>query len=215
MAERVGFEPTEPKGSRALQARAVGRTMQPLHAYYGRDYTTWNGAWQESEVAFPLLLETTPRLRREDRHAPRDVEGRDRGTIEATEGEEGSRHNRASRVAWHRGPRRGNVSRPSAWSGDQAQQEGDRTQHQRKHNTGGRATLAEEQRWRKHNATGSATLAGAQRWQERSTGGSTTLAGNQAQQHPVGRPIGAQARSRRHGGQNQQLVSRAGGPGRN
>jgi hypothetical protein len=30
-AERVGFEPTEPCGSRALQARALGRTTQPLH----------------------------------------------------------------------------------------------------------------------------------------------------------------------------------------
>ncbi len=29
-AERVGFEPTEPCGSRALQARALGQTMQPL-----------------------------------------------------------------------------------------------------------------------------------------------------------------------------------------
>ncbi len=30
-AERVGFEPTVPYGTRALQARALGRTMQPLH----------------------------------------------------------------------------------------------------------------------------------------------------------------------------------------
>ena len=30
-AERVGFEPTIPFGIRALQARALGRTMQPLH----------------------------------------------------------------------------------------------------------------------------------------------------------------------------------------
>ena len=30
-AERVGFEPTEPCGSRALQARALGQTTQPLH----------------------------------------------------------------------------------------------------------------------------------------------------------------------------------------
>jgi hypothetical protein len=30
-AERVGFEPTVPCGTRALQARALGRTMQPLH----------------------------------------------------------------------------------------------------------------------------------------------------------------------------------------
>ena len=29
-AERVGFEPTEPYGSRALQARALGQTMRPL-----------------------------------------------------------------------------------------------------------------------------------------------------------------------------------------
>ena len=29
-AERVGFEPTEPCGSRALQARALGQTMRPL-----------------------------------------------------------------------------------------------------------------------------------------------------------------------------------------
>jgi hypothetical protein len=29
-AERVGFEPTEPCGSRALQARALGQTTQPL-----------------------------------------------------------------------------------------------------------------------------------------------------------------------------------------
>ncbi len=40
VAERVGFEPTEPEGSRALQARAFGRTMQPLQAYYDLDYTT-------------------------------------------------------------------------------------------------------------------------------------------------------------------------------
>ncbi len=32
MAERAGFEPAEPEGSRALQARALGRTMQPLRA---------------------------------------------------------------------------------------------------------------------------------------------------------------------------------------
>ncbi len=31
LAERVGFEPTEPLGSRALQARALGQTTQPLH----------------------------------------------------------------------------------------------------------------------------------------------------------------------------------------
>ena len=30
MAERVGFEPTVPRGTRALQARAFGRTMLPL-----------------------------------------------------------------------------------------------------------------------------------------------------------------------------------------
>ena len=30
MAEREGFEPSEPFGSRALQARALGRTMLPL-----------------------------------------------------------------------------------------------------------------------------------------------------------------------------------------
>ena len=30
LAERVGFEPTEPCGSRALQARALDRTMRPL-----------------------------------------------------------------------------------------------------------------------------------------------------------------------------------------
>jgi hypothetical protein len=32
LAERVGFEPTEPFGSRALQARALDQTTQPLHA---------------------------------------------------------------------------------------------------------------------------------------------------------------------------------------
>ena len=32
-AERVGFEPTVPCGTRALQARALGRTMLPLHPY--------------------------------------------------------------------------------------------------------------------------------------------------------------------------------------
>ena len=31
-AERVGFEPTIPFGIRALQARALGRTMQPLQS---------------------------------------------------------------------------------------------------------------------------------------------------------------------------------------
>jgi hypothetical protein len=31
LAERMGFEPMEPFGSRALQARALGRTMLPLH----------------------------------------------------------------------------------------------------------------------------------------------------------------------------------------
>jgi hypothetical protein len=36
MAERAGFEPAEPEGSRALQARAFGRTMQPLRAYYNK-----------------------------------------------------------------------------------------------------------------------------------------------------------------------------------
>jgi hypothetical protein len=30
-AERVGFEPTVPYGTRALQARALGRTMLSLH----------------------------------------------------------------------------------------------------------------------------------------------------------------------------------------
>ena len=30
-AERVGFEPTVPRGTHALQARALGRTMLPLH----------------------------------------------------------------------------------------------------------------------------------------------------------------------------------------
>jgi hypothetical protein len=32
----VGFEPTEPYGSRALQARAFGQTTQPLRAYCGQ-----------------------------------------------------------------------------------------------------------------------------------------------------------------------------------
>jgi hypothetical protein len=32
LAEREGFEPSEPFGSRALQARALGRTMLPLRA---------------------------------------------------------------------------------------------------------------------------------------------------------------------------------------
>jgi hypothetical protein len=47
VAERVGFEPTEPFGSRALQARALGQTTQPLRTERGRvsprprrDYTT-------------------------------------------------------------------------------------------------------------------------------------------------------------------------------
>ena len=31
MAERMGFEPMEPFGSRAPQARALDRTMLPLH----------------------------------------------------------------------------------------------------------------------------------------------------------------------------------------
>ncbi len=31
LAERMGFEPMEPFGSRALQARALDRTMLPLH----------------------------------------------------------------------------------------------------------------------------------------------------------------------------------------
>ena len=45
MAERVGFEPTVPYGTRALQARAFGQTTLPLHtpdqAYLsgGRYYT--------------------------------------------------------------------------------------------------------------------------------------------------------------------------------
>ena len=30
-AERVGFEPTVPCGTRALQARALGQTTLPLH----------------------------------------------------------------------------------------------------------------------------------------------------------------------------------------
>jgi hypothetical protein len=47
LAERAGFEPAEPYGSRALQARALGRTTLPLRAYYGADYTIrWRG-WQE------------------------------------------------------------------------------------------------------------------------------------------------------------------------
>ena len=33
VAERVGFEPTVPFGTRALQARALGRTMLPLQWY--------------------------------------------------------------------------------------------------------------------------------------------------------------------------------------
>ena len=33
-AEGVGFEPTIPCGIRALQARALGRTMRPLHVLY-------------------------------------------------------------------------------------------------------------------------------------------------------------------------------------
>ena len=31
MAEREGFEPSLPFGKRALQARALDRTMRPLH----------------------------------------------------------------------------------------------------------------------------------------------------------------------------------------
>ncbi len=38
LAEREGFEPSEPFGSRALQARALGRTMQPLPKR--RNYST-------------------------------------------------------------------------------------------------------------------------------------------------------------------------------
>ena len=34
MAERVGFEPTVPFGTRALQARALGRTMLPLQGWF-------------------------------------------------------------------------------------------------------------------------------------------------------------------------------------
>jgi hypothetical protein len=35
MAERVGFEPTEPFGSRALQARALDQTTLPLRVSAG------------------------------------------------------------------------------------------------------------------------------------------------------------------------------------
>jgi hypothetical protein len=48
LAERAGFEPAEPEGSRALQARAFGRTMQPLRAYYDQNYTIRYPASQES-----------------------------------------------------------------------------------------------------------------------------------------------------------------------
>ena len=45
MAERVGFEPTVPFGTRALQARALGQTTLPLpSAEYGGDYTTLKDA---------------------------------------------------------------------------------------------------------------------------------------------------------------------------
>ena len=49
MAERAGFEPAEPFGSRALQARALGQTTQPLRAYYGADYTILRQGWQGKE----------------------------------------------------------------------------------------------------------------------------------------------------------------------
>ena len=46
MAEREGFEPSLPFGKRALQARALDRTMRPLQFMWkihprsnGRDYT--------------------------------------------------------------------------------------------------------------------------------------------------------------------------------
>ena len=43
MAEREGFEPSLPCGKRALQARALDRTMRPLpitgYVSSGRDYT--------------------------------------------------------------------------------------------------------------------------------------------------------------------------------
>ena len=42
-AERVGFEPTVPFGTRALQARALDQTTQPLQVYYGADYTMRKG----------------------------------------------------------------------------------------------------------------------------------------------------------------------------
>jgi hypothetical protein len=38
MAERVGFEPTEPFGSRALQARALGQTTLPLRLNWAKHY---------------------------------------------------------------------------------------------------------------------------------------------------------------------------------
>ena len=37
-AERVGFEPTVPYGTRALQARAISRTTRPLHSSSGKNY---------------------------------------------------------------------------------------------------------------------------------------------------------------------------------
>ncbi len=71
MAERVGFEPTEPYGSRALQARALNQTSLPLRVD-GRDYITapvfeaadagrfalpqaqpWNGGRADGRVSDP------------------------------------------------------------------------------------------------------------------------------------------------------------------
>jgi hypothetical protein len=44
LAEREGFEPSIPGGIRALQARALDRTMRPLHER--RHYTIWRPAGQ-------------------------------------------------------------------------------------------------------------------------------------------------------------------------
>ena len=40
-AERVGFEPTVPYGTRALQARALSQTMRPLRACQAAQIITW------------------------------------------------------------------------------------------------------------------------------------------------------------------------------
>ena len=54
MAERVGFEPTEDRSSRALQARAFGRTMQPLPI---RTWELYHEGTNSSSVAIVLTAQ--------------------------------------------------------------------------------------------------------------------------------------------------------------